>query len=116
MADQQVSRLPSAYISFLKRIGRGAGNLLVGTDAFFPRIIGLKAAAIELFAEDSAPVHLNPDVLVIAMHQGYQVFWFPTVMLDDPMVLMFQEGDRGPLRNWGSFSAYLSDMIKEIER
>jgi hypothetical protein len=115
-ADQHVSRLPPAYITFLKRIGRGAGELLVGTDAFFPQIIGLKAAAIELFAEDSAPVELNPDAFVIAMHQGYQVFWFPTVMQDDPTVIMFQEGDRGPLRNWDSFAAYLSDMIKEIER
>jgi hypothetical protein len=116
MADQHVSRLPPTYITFLKRIGRGAGELLVGTDAFFPRIIGLKAAAIGLFAEDSAPVQLNPDAFVIAMHQGYQVFWFRTVTEDDPMVIMFQEGDEGPLRSWESFSAYLCDMIKEIER
>ena len=49
------------------------------------------------------------------MHQGYQAFWFPTVMADDPQVLMFQEGDQGPAREWESFSAYLNDMVSEIE-
>jgi hypothetical protein len=116
MADQNVTRLPSAYACFLRRAGRGAGDLLVGTDAFYPRIIGLKEAAIELFSESPVPIQLGSDAFVIAMHQGYQLFWFPTVIPDDPEVLMFQEGDRGPLRRWESFSSYLNDMIKDIRR
>lgn len=116
MADQDVNRLPSAYICFLKRAGRGAGELLVGTKAFYPQVIGLKSAAKDLFAEDDVAIQLENDAFVIAMHQGYQVFWFPTVVEDDPKVIMFQEGDTGPLREWASFSAYLSGMIKAIER
>ena len=57
-----------------------------------------------------------PSRLVIGMHQVYQFFWLPTVAPDDPKVLMFQEGDRTPHREWGTFSSYLNDMIKEIER
>jgi hypothetical protein len=116
MTDQKVDRLPQAYTCFLKRIGRGAGELLIGTDAFYPRLIGVKDAAIELLTEDGAPIQLPPDSLVIGMHQGYQFFWFPTVAQDDPKVLMFQEGDRTPNREWDTFSSYLNDMIKEIER
>jgi len=116
MADQKVDCLPQAYTSFLERLGRGAGGLLKGTDAFYPRLIGVKDAAIELLTEDGAPIRLPPDSLVIGMHQGYQFFWFPTVAQDDPKVLMFQEGDRIPHREWGTFSSYLNDMIKEIER
>jgi hypothetical protein len=116
MTDQKVDRLPQAYTCFLKRIGRGAGELLIGTDAFYPRLIGVKDAAIELITEDGAPIQLPPDSLVIGMHQGYQFFWLPTVAQDDPKVLMFQEGDRTPHREWGTFSSYLNDMIKEIER
>jgi hypothetical protein len=116
MADQGVTRLPSAYICFLKRAGRGAGQLLVGTKAFYPQIIGLKSAAKDLFTEDGVVIELENDAFVIAMHQGYQVFWFPTVIGDDPKVIMFQEGDTGPTREWVSFSAYLRGMIKAIER
>jgi hypothetical protein len=116
MTDQKVDHLPQAYRCFLKRIGRGAGELLIGTDAFYPRLIGVKDAAIELLTEDGAPIQLSPDSLVIAMHQGYQFFWLPTVVPDDPKVLMFQEDDRTPHREWGTFSSYLNEMIKEIER
>lgn len=114
IADQEVGRLPSAYLSYLKRIGRGAGRLLVGTHAFYPQILGLKAATAELFVEDGVSIQLGPQAFVIAMHQGYQAFWFPTVIAEDPEVLMFQEGDQGPARKWGSFSVYLNDMVNEI--
>jgi hypothetical protein len=72
MTDQKIDRLPQAYTCFLKRIGRGAGELLIGTDAFYPRLIGVKDAAVELLTEDGAPIQLPPDSLVIGMHQGYQ--------------------------------------------
>lgn len=116
MADQRVSRLPSAYLCYLRRIGCGAGSFLAGSDAFFPQIIGLKAAARDLFSENGLAIELRPDAFVIAMHQGYQVFWFATVMGDDPEVIMFQEGDPITCRKWESFSAYLNDMIKEIDQ
>jgi hypothetical protein len=97
-ADQKVDRLPEAYTCFLKRIGRGAGELMAGTGAFYPQLIGAKDAAIELLTEDGAPIQLPPDSLVIGMHQGYQFFWLATVAQGDPKVLMFQEGDRTPHR------------------
>ncbi len=113
--DQGVSRLPGSFESFLNRAGRGAGLLLRGTHAFFPQILGLKAAARDLLADGEASLDLGPDALVIAMHQGYQVFWFPTVVVDEPNVLMYQEGDRSPRMVWGNFVDYLRDMVAEID-
>jgi hypothetical protein len=100
----------------VKRIGRGAGPFLQGTDTFFPRVLGLKADARDLLRENKSGIELGPQALVFAMHQGYQVFWFPTVINDDPKVLMFQEGDRGVGREWASLAAYLDDMIKAIDQ
>jgi hypothetical protein len=114
MADQRVNELPAAYLCYLRRIGHGAGPLLEGTDAFFPKIIGLKADAEALFAETASRAELSPDAFVFAMHQGYQAFWFPTVN-NDPEVLMFEEG-RGICKRWKNFCAYLKDMIAEIDR
>jgi 8-oxo-dGTP pyrophosphatase MutT (NUDIX family) len=116
MADQEVSHLPSAYLRYLRRIGRGAGHLLAGTDAFFPKIIGLKAAARELLNESGLVAEIGPEAFVIGMHQGYQVFWFPSVIDDDPEVVMFQEGDENVSRKWENFQAYLNDMIRQIDR
>jgi hypothetical protein len=118
MADQQVARLPAEYVCFLQRIGCGAGPYLRGTDTFYPRIItiGIRAAATDLFRENDTGIQLSPDAFVFAMHQGYQVFWFPSVMDDDPKVIMYQEGDKGSSREWDSFSTYLSRMTKAIER
>jgi hypothetical protein len=117
MADQRVSRLPSEYVCYLKRIGKGAGPYLRGTDTFYPRIItiGIRQAASDLFRENNTQIQLEPDSFVFAMHQGYQAFWFPTVMDDDPKVMMYQEGGKAPCREWNRFSLYLNSMIKEIE-
>jgi SMI1-KNR4 cell-wall len=118
MADQQVVRLPAEYVRFLQRIGKGAGPYLCGTDTFYPQIITIeiRAAAADLFRESDTGIQLSPDAFVFAMHQGYQVFWFPSVMDDDPKVIMYQEGDKIPCREWESFSTYLRWMTKEIER
>jgi hypothetical protein len=117
MADQGVTRLPAEYVCYLRRIGKGAGPYLRGTDTFYPRIImiGIRSSARDLFRESGSQIQLAPDSFVFAMHQGYQVFWFPTVMDDDPKVMMYQEGDKAPCREWDRFSGYLNSMIKEIE-
>jgi hypothetical protein len=44
--------LPLAYVEFLRVMGRGAGRLLRGTDAFLPRIRQLPAFIAEFLAEN----------------------------------------------------------------
>jgi hypothetical protein len=114
--SQGVSQLPSSYVTFLRRLGRQAGRLLHGTDAFYPGLLGLKSAGRELLLEDTAEEELGPDSFVIGMHQGYQLFWFPSVLEEEPPVLMYQEGDRRRVREWADFSHYIEDMISEVDR
>ena len=116
MADQDVARLPLSYLCYLRKIGRGAGEFLRGTDAFYPGIIGLKSATIDLLAENDVATELVPNAFVFAMHQGYQAFWFPSIVQDNPEVIMYQEGDKFPSRTWANFATYLGDMIKDIDR
>lgn len=109
--DQGVSRLPSDYISFLKQVGRSAGPLLRGSEAFYPELLGIKEDARELVAENRANVRIDTESFVIAMHQGYQIFWFPDVSTDKPNVLMYQEGDAVSQRMWPSFADYLLGIL-----
>jgi hypothetical protein len=73
--DRGLSRLPAQYDEFLRLMGRQAGELLVGTDFFYPRILGLETDGRQLLLENSA-FHLFPaDAIIIGMHQGYQLYW-----------------------------------------
>ncbi|WP_148085959.1 SMI1/KNR4 family protein [Actinocorallia herbida] len=107
MADQGLGRLPGAYREFLALMGRRAGRLLAGTDAFHPAIFGLKKSAPEL-SEGTAFEGIPPGALVFAMHQGYQVYWMEDVSADDPKVFFYQEGDDGIAREWESFTEFLN--------
>ncbi|GGM29598.1 MULTISPECIES: SMI1/KNR4 family protein [Micromonospora] len=105
--DQSVGRLPGRYVEFLQVMGRKAGRLLAGTDAFYLDILGLKQEASDVLAENSVGDLIQDGSVVFAMHQGCQVYWLPGSALDDPPVFMYQEGDRGVSKVWGSFTEFL---------
>jgi hypothetical protein len=81
--DQGLEALPACYREFLRRMGRCAGQLLIGTDAFHPALLGIRADALETASED------------------------------DPAVYLYQEGDTGTRKRWTSFSAFLLDQFKQ---
>jgi hypothetical protein len=112
--DQTVSTLPAGYVRFLSRAGRSAGPVLRGTDAFFPAILGIKSDARMLLQDsDLLDERFETESVVIAMHQGYQVFWLPSVTVLEPPVLMYQEGDKGIAAHWDSFAGFLNSMVDE---
>lgn len=114
MRDQELDRLPLRYVDFLKLMGKQAGRLLEGTDAFYPGILGLKQDAMELLAECGQSELLESESLVFAMHQGYQVYWLAGVDDDDPPVFMYQEGDETISAQWDSFSSFLLDQFSRV--
>src|SRR5262245_9439398 len=59
--------LPLRYREFLSAMGRGAGKLYVGTDMFYPAIIGLTEGACDLVSEDPAGIVFPADALAFAM-------------------------------------------------
>ena len=111
-ADQGVETLPAYYWEFLRRMGRCAGKLLIGTDAFYPALLGMKRDVLELLRENAASQLIDDKAVVIGMHQGYQAYWLETAHEDNPQVYLYQEGCSGFLKNWPSFSAFLLDQSK----
>ncbi|WP_412742821.1 SMI1/KNR4 family protein [Krasilnikovia sp. MM14-A1004] len=111
--DQSVASMPSRYVEFLRVMGRTAGPLLVGTDAFYPDILGIKRDGLELLTDNSVSGFAPTSAIFFAMHQGYQVYWMPSSLSDDPPVYMYQEGDKGVTREWRSFTEFLRHELSK---
>lgn len=105
-ARQGVVKLPETYHRFLTVMGRRAGQMLAGTDIFYPEMLDLKDF-LEDFPVVQALVSSGGESLVFGMHQGYQVYVAADVASADPPVLMYQEGDSGPVLEWESFTGFL---------
>lgn len=113
VADQSVTRLPAAYEGFLKVAGKQCGALWAGSDAFFPALLGLRAAADELLAECETDIDLAANDVVVAMHQGYEFLYLPEGG-DDPPVMRFIEGDAVPHEVGPSFTQFVLSALDEI--
>ncbi|HJP77251.1 MAG TPA: SMI1/KNR4 family protein [Pseudonocardiaceae bacterium] len=109
-----VPRLPGAYREFMRLMGRGAGRLLAGTDAFYPEIVEYQEEARDLLNESPINDSLVKDALIFAIHQGYQVYWMSDVSSDDPPVLMYQENQDNVSFEWDSFTDFVNDQYGEI--
>jgi hypothetical protein len=106
--------LPSAYRSFLRMMGIGAGDFLVGTDWTFRNLVGLKAAAGRLLKRSRVEVApLSASTFVFAMHQGYQFLYFDATASADPPVFLFLEGEAAPRQVFGRFSKWLNECVDD---
>jgi hypothetical protein len=104
--DHGLSGLPVQYDEFLRIMGRQAGDLLRGTDFFYPGILGLDGCGKELLEENDA-VHLLPaGAIVIGMHQGYQLYWLSA----SGEVSWYTEGRRDIHRRWPTLLAFLTSQ------
>jgi hypothetical protein len=101
--------IPLAYRNFLKIMGRGAGRLFLGTNAFFPGILELTEIAAEIVSEDPSHIKLPEDALVLTMHQGYEFMFMRKSEGDDPPVYHYLEGRGGFDKRQERFTEYLSD-------
>lgn len=84
--------LPLAYREFLSRMGKEAGAFYVGTNLFYPGVLGITKAAHRLVAEVQADLILPEDAIAFAMHQGYQFLFTRAGDGDDPPVYYHLEG------------------------
>ncbi|REK37785.1 MAG: SMI1/KNR4 family protein [Planctomycetota bacterium] len=104
---QRLGHLPAAYVAFLRRMGRGAGEWFLGSDVFYPTCLELNAWAAETLAEESNPPQLPEDAVVFGMHQGYQFHFMVSSEGDDPPVYYYHEGGEGFERVADSFSTLM---------
>jgi hypothetical protein len=108
--------LPTAYQHFLRRMGRSAGEFLVGTDFLDDRLPELRGAAERLLERSATDFRLSADHFVFAMHQGYQFLFFDSRASDDPPVFLYLEDEPAPEQVSDSFSSWLlSAMEDEVE-
>lgn len=105
--------LPLAYEEFLSQMGRSAGRFYEGTDMFFPKILGAKAAARELVAEDPFGVEFPDDAIPFSMHQGYQFLFVRSSEGDDPPVYYYLEQSGQFEVKADEFSKFLSEVADD---
>lgn len=72
-------------------MGRGAGHFYVGTDLFYPTLLGITKAAHQLVDEDKAQISLPQDAIVFMMRQGYEFMFVRHGEGDDPPVYCYME-------------------------
>ncbi|XIE79832.1 SMI1/KNR4 family protein [Streptomyces sp. SBR177] len=125
LSDAEIDRLreawgipgiPARYGEFLALMGRRAGGVLRGTDAFFPAILDMRRAADDFFSDNTGGMGLPDGSVVFAMHQGYQVYWMETTSLDDPPVCLYMEQEAAPMMRWGSFTEFVNAEYVSVAR
>ena len=109
-----VAALPAYYKEFLRRMGKSAGALWMGTDAFYPELLEVRSWIVEILAENGVYQLMGEDAVAIATHQGYQAYWLESSVGDDPPAVTYVEGDREIRKRWNSFSDLLCDELALI--
>jgi len=107
------AELPKAYKEFLKTMGQGAGDFLVGTDLFLPKLPKLRSWAEALLQRTNSPYRLSPDIFVFLVHQGYQFLFFHLNQGEDPEVFHFEEGEEQPRMVFRHFTVWLAASVDD---
>ena len=108
--------LPRAYREFLASMGKSAGEFLCGTDFLYADLPPLLENAYDLLSEDEAPLALDIDDFVFAMHQGYTFLFFRCGSSDDPPVFRYEENVPQFDKVAESFSSWFASAAQdEIE-
>jgi hypothetical protein len=107
-ADHGVPKLPAQYDEFLRVMGRRAGDLLRGTDFFYPDILGLDQDGKDLLQENDASQLLPAGALVIGMHQGYELYWLSA----SGEVSWYKEGQEDVHRTWPTLLTFLASQAE----
>lgn len=105
--------LPLAYREFLAKMGQGAGSFFVGTDLFYPAILGLTRAARDLVAEAEDELVLPEDAIAFLMHQGYQFMFIRADEGEDPAVHYYMERSGGFVLKADHFTTFLMDAARD---
>jgi hypothetical protein len=104
-------RFPNIYRDYLAEMGRSAGELFRGSDAFYDKLMHLRGWAKEMIDESASGFELPGDAVVFLMHQGYVLFFFRTSEGDDPPVYRLRETEKAATRVNDAFSSFLTSTV-----
>lgn len=108
---QRVVALPALYRDFLAVMGKRPYPLMQGTDWAYQDLLELRQDAAELLDENDVDQSMLDDALVIAMHQGYVLYYIPgaSTAPPDPPVWTYVEGEE-PSASFGTFREFLVSL------
>jgi len=114
-------QLPAAYRSFLRVLGRNAGQLMCDIDFLYEKALGLNAQAARILENwEEGKLALPEKAFVFSMRQGEQfMFFIADGGSEDPPVYYYFEG-RGEFNKvanslWEVVEAEL-EMLKRLRR
>lgn len=99
--------LPAVYKDFLYAMGKGAGQYMLGDDAFFGSIFSLREDFEGIVVEKN--LFLPETAFVFWSHQGYQYAYFRTDDGDDPTVYFYDDGDT--INKEGSLTDFYTEQL-----
>ncbi|REE97120.1 SMI1/KNR4 family protein [Thermomonospora umbrina] len=110
---QGVQRIPALYRDFLRVMGKSPYPLMTGTTWAYEDLLRIKQSSLELLEDDGADPAILDDALVIAMHQGYVVYYIPgaSTASDDPGVWTYVEEEQ-PTNPWPTFRRFLWSLAE----
>ncbi len=98
---------PLAYVGFMRRTGRAAGNLFRGSDIHYPNCLGVREYAAECKEHEDPDVALG-DRFFFGHHQGYVLYYFQP---DDERVWTYTLGGDGEKVTAASFRAFVAEHV-----
>ncbi|MFI0404525.1 SMI1/KNR4 family protein [Actinomadura sp. 3N508] len=113
---QRVIGLPALYRDFLAVMGKRPYPLMQGTDWAYRDLLELRQDAADLLDENGLDQAMLDDALVIAMHQGYVLYYIPhaSTAPPDPPVWTYVEGEE-PSQSFATFREFLVSL-EEMRR
>lgn len=114
-AAQRVARLPAQYEEFLRTMGKRAGELLLGTDFFYPFVVELAGEMRELVSDNGIEHLIRPGSVLVGMHQGYELYWLEP---GNPSGRLFHytEGRDAPIGVWPTLLDFLVAQAEDQKR
>ena len=108
---QRVVALPALYRDFLAVMGKRPYPLMQGTDWAYQDLLELRQDGAELLEENGLDQAMLDDAAVIAMHQGYVLYYIPRASTApaDPPVWTYVEGEE-PSESFATFREFLVSL------
>lgn len=114
MEEFHAVELPEAYQSFMRQLGKGAGNFWMGSVWTYPEVKNLKEYAEDTVDLFDADFEFDEKDFVFYGLQGHTCYFFNTAEGDDPPVYRYEEDRDEAEKLEDSFSEFISEVAKKL--
>ncbi len=108
--------LPHSYKTFLRLMGRNAGDFYAEAGFYYPALLENRRIAENVLRESSPLYVLSPTQFVFLERFATAILFFDTATSDDPPVNVFDAGDFAPRKVAKSFNEWLELAVDDEVR